>query len=107
MRALRRTLRVGLPLAIGAAALASCALAGFTVLDEVAPVKTPAFVYVAADDKYAPSGTAYAAACKEKKIPCDFHKPEHGGHGFGLKAVLPPEVKDWPDKLRAFLDGLK
>ncbi len=37
MRALRRTLRVGLPLAIGAAALASCALAGFTVLDEVAP----------------------------------------------------------------------
>jgi acetyl esterase/lipase len=77
------------------------------VLDEVAPVKTPAFVYVAADDKYAPSGTAYAAACKEKKIPCDFHKPEHGGHGFGLKVNLPPGVKDWPDKLHAFLDGLK
>jgi acetyl esterase/lipase len=77
------------------------------VIEEVAPVRTPAFVYVAGDDKYAPSSMAYAAACKEAKVPCDFTKTEHGGHGFGLKAVLPPDVKDWPDKLRAFLDGLK
>lgn len=77
------------------------------VLDEVSPVKTPAFIYVAADDKYAPSSIAYAAACKEKNVPCDFHKKEHGGHGFGLKATLPPDVKDWPDKLKTFLDGLK
>jgi acetyl esterase/lipase len=77
------------------------------VLDEVAPVKTPAFVYVAADDKYAPSSIAYAAACKEKNVPCTFHKKDHGGHGFGLKATLPDDVKDWPDKLHAFLDGLK
>ena len=77
------------------------------VLEEVAPVKTPAFVYVAGDDKYAPSSLAYAAACKQANIPCDFTKPAHGGHGFGLKASLPADVKDWPDKLRAFLDGQK
>jgi len=80
---------------------------GGKVLEEVAPVKTPAFVYVAGDDKYAPSAIAYAAACQEAKIPCDFTKTAHGGHGFGLKPVLPADVKDWPDKLHTFLDGLK
>jgi acetyl esterase/lipase len=77
------------------------------VLAEVAPVKTPAFVYVAGDDQYAPSAIAYAAACKERMVPCDFTQTEHGGHGFGLKPELPPDVKDWPDKLHTFLDGLK
>ena len=77
------------------------------VLDEVAPVKTPAFVYVAGDDTYAPSSVAYAEACKTRNVPCDFTKTERGGHGFGLLPVLPPDVKDWPDKLHAFLDGLK
>lgn len=77
------------------------------VLDEVAPLKTPAFVYVAGDDNYSPSSIAYAAACKSLEIPCDFTKTEHGGHGFGLKPTLPPDVKDWPDKLHAFLNGLK
>ena len=77
------------------------------VLDEVAPVKTPAFVYVAGDDKLAPSSIAYAEACQEAKVPCDFTKTEHGGHGFGLKLPLPQDVKDWPNKLHVFLDGLK
>jgi acetyl esterase/lipase len=77
------------------------------VLDEVAPVKTPAFVYVAGDDRLAPSSIVYAQACREIKVPCDFTKPEHGGHGFGLKLPLPPDVRDWPEKLHAFLDGLK
>ena len=77
------------------------------VLDEVAPVKTPAFVYVGGDDKLAPSCMAYAEACKAAKTPCSFTKTKHGGHGFGLKLPLPPDVKDWPDKLRAFLDGLR
>jgi len=77
------------------------------VLDEVAPVKTPAFVYVAGDDTWAPSAIAYAGACQEAKLPCDFTKTKHGGHGFGLKLPLPPDVKGWPDKLRAFLEGLK
>ncbi len=77
------------------------------VLDEVAPVKTPAFVYVAGDDKWAPSSVAYAEACQQANVPCDFTKTEHGGHGFGLKPVLPPDVKNWPDKLHAFLDGLE
>jgi acetyl esterase/lipase len=80
---------------------------GGKVLDEVAPVKTPAFIYVAADDPYAPSAVAYAKACKETNVLCDFTRREHGGHGFGLKPVLPPDVKDWPIRLHAFLDGLK
>lgn len=77
------------------------------IAEEVAPVKTPVFVYVAADDKWAPSSAVYAAACKEAKVPCEYFQAEKGGHGFGLKPMLPAEVKDWPDKLRAFLEGLK
>lgn len=77
------------------------------VLDEVAPLKTPAFIYVAGDDKYAPSAIAYARACNEAGVPCDFIKTKQGGHGFGLKPVLPTHVRDWPDKLHSFLDGLK
>lgn len=77
------------------------------VLDEVAPVKTPTFAYVAGDDTYAPSAIAYAKACQEFKVSCDFTKTQRGGHGFGLKPTLPPDVKDWPEKLHAFLDGLK
>ena len=77
------------------------------VLDNVAPVKTPVFLYVAGDDSWATSSVAYAKACQEAKIPCDFTKTKHGGHGFGLKTPLPPDVKAWPDKLHAFLDGLK
>ena len=77
------------------------------ILEEVAPVKTPAFVYVAGDDKYAPSSIAYAEACKAKQVSCDFYKKERGGHGFGLKPSLPADVADWPDKLKAFLDRQK
>ena len=77
------------------------------MLDEVAPVKTPAFLYVAGDDKWAPSAVAYAEACRQAKIPYDFTKTEHGGHGFGLKPELQADVKNWPDKLHAFLDGLE
>jgi acetyl esterase/lipase len=79
---------------------------GGKVLDEVAPVKTPAFIYVAADDPYAPSSIAYSEACKAAKVSYDFTKAPHGGHGFGLKPDLPADVQDWPDKLRAFLDSL-
>jgi acetyl esterase/lipase len=77
------------------------------ILDEVAPVKTPAFVYVAGDDKYAPSSKAYAEACQAKQVSCDYYLKESGGHGFGLKPNLPDGVKDWPDKLKAFLDKQK
>ena len=77
------------------------------VLDEVAPPQIPAFVYVAGDDKYAPSSVAFAAACQAKGVPCAFSKKEKGGHGFGLKQPLPPAVSDWPDALTAWLNGLK
>ena len=73
------------------------------VLDEVAPSMVRTFVYVAADDRYAPSSRAFVAACKEQNIDCEFHQPEAGGHGFGLKSKLPPAVRDWPEMLKSFL----
>lgn len=77
------------------------------VLDEVAPAKVPAFLYVAEDDKFCSSSRAFEAACKEKGVPCETHYAPKGGHGFGLKKPLRAEVADWPDKLVAFLNGLK
>jgi acetyl esterase/lipase len=76
------------------------------VLEDVAPGQTPTFAYVAADDHWAPSATAYNEACKAAGLPCEFHKPEHGGHGFGLKNPLPADVQNWPQLLQTFLDGL-
>ena len=71
--------------------------------DDVAPIKAPTFLYVAGNDHYAPSAVAYDAACQELGIPHELHKPETGGHGFGLKEGMPEAVKDWPAKLKAFL----
>jgi acetyl esterase/lipase len=74
------------------------------VLDEVAPVKTPAFVYVANDDPYALSAKAYAAACQAAHVPCAYYLKPHGGHGFGLAPNRADDVKDWPEKIKLFLD---
>ena len=74
------------------------------VLDEVAPLQTPAFVYVAKDDPYAHSAIAYAAACETAHTPCTYFLKLHGGHGFGLMPNRKDDVKDWPDKLKVFLD---
>ncbi|MCX6997679.1 MAG: alpha/beta hydrolase [Kiritimatiellaeota bacterium] len=76
------------------------------LLDDVAPIRAPTFLYVATNDPYAPSASAYAAACREKNIPCEFHQAERGGHGFGLKQPLPDGVQDWPAQLKTWLDGL-
>ncbi len=75
-------------------------------LDDVAPAQAPTFLYVAADDKLVVSSEAYAEACREKNVRVELHKPEKGGHGFGLKADLPEGLRDWPEKLRAFLASL-
>lgn len=77
------------------------------VLDDVAPPKVPFFVYVAGDDRYAPSSTAFAESCQAAGIRCDYTKAEKGGHGFGLKNPLPEGVREWPDKLRTFLSSLE
>jgi acetyl esterase/lipase len=75
-------------------------------LAEVTPLKAPTFLYVAGNDKYAPSAVAYAAACEAAHVRHELHKPELGGHGFGLKKDRLPAVQDWPEKLRAFLGSL-
>lgn len=77
------------------------------VLPDVAPIKAPAFIYVAGNDKLAPSSVAYDAACQELGVQHELHKPGLGGHGFGLKEGMPESVKDWPAKLKAFLATLK
>jgi acetyl esterase/lipase len=75
-------------------------------LDDVAPTKLPTFVYVAANDSWAKSSDAYDKAAKEKNLPVTYIKAASGGHGFGLKPNLPPEVRDWPARLVNFLDGV-
>jgi acetyl esterase/lipase len=74
-----------------------------SVIDDVSPTKIPTFVYVASDDPYLKSSLAYVDACKQQGIACDFHQPESGGHGFGMKSPLPESVRDWPDRLTSFL----
>jgi acetyl esterase/lipase len=73
------------------------------ILDDVQPPKTPVFLYVAGDDKLSKSSVVYAAAAREAGARADLHIPEKGGHGFGLKDGMPESVRDWPEKLRAFL----
>jgi acetyl esterase/lipase len=67
-------------------------------------VKTPAFVYVANDDPYALSAKAYAAACQAAHVPCAYYLKPHGGHGFGLAPNRADDEKDWPEKIKLFLD---
>jgi acetyl esterase/lipase len=76
---------------------------GGKLLDEVAPAKVPAFLYVAEDDKFAPGSFAYAAACQANGIAHQFHHPAQGGHGFGLKPQRAEAVQDWPDQFKGFL----
>ncbi len=76
------------------------------LLDEVVPPDVPVFAYVASDDEYSPSARAFAAYCKDKGIRCQYFLAENGGHGFGIKQPLPDGVKDWPEKLRAFLEDI-
>jgi acetyl esterase/lipase len=71
---------------------------------EVLPPPVPLFMYVAADDPYSPSALALAAVCRAEGRPCEFHLAERGAHGFGLTEDLPEAVRDWPDKVRAFLN---
>ena len=77
------------------------------ILDDVTPINVPVFLYVGDQDKtFFPSSEAYAAACKEKGIRCDYTVAPGVGHGFGLTATLPAGARDWPDKLKAFLTSL-
>ncbi|HBC86076.1 MAG TPA: hypothetical protein DCZ94_03890 [Lentisphaeria bacterium] len=74
------------------------------LLDEVLPPKVPVFVYAAVDDKYSVNSNVFAAYCKDNGVKCDFTMAEKGGHGFGIKNPLPEGVKDWPEKLKKFLE---
>lgn len=70
---------------------------------EAIPPPVPLFMYVAADDPYSPSALALAAYCRAEGRPCEFHFAQRGAHGFGLSENLPEDVRDWPDKVSAFL----
>lgn len=45
----------------------------------------PMFIFVAADDKYAPSSLVLSSALQLKKVPFELHILPKGGHGFGMR----------------------
>lgn len=74
------------------------------LLDDVSPVNVPTFLCVGDHDHtYFPSSVAYEAACKAKRIPCEYLVAPGAGHGFGMTETLPAGAKDWPDRLKTFL----
>lgn len=77
------------------------------ILEEFAPVKAPAFIYCAKNDQNIKDSIAYAEACKQKNVKYEFHSPEKGGHGFGLRVHQAAEVKDWPAKLLSFIESIE
>lgn len=77
------------------------------LLKDVYPPHIPLFVYVAANDIYKSSAIALEAYCRENSLNCTYHLASSGGHGFGLQQPLPGAVKDWPEKLRVFLEKIK
>lgn len=80
---------------------------GGKLQDNVAPIAVPTFLCVGDQDKaWYPSSVAYAAACKEKNIPCEYIVIPGAGHGFGFKPDQPEGVREWTEKLKAFLAAL-
>lgn len=77
------------------------------LVEDCAPIKIPLFLYTAVNDPGFANSVVFASACEEKKIPLTFLKPEKGGHGFGIRDHIAPEVKDLPDKLQQFLMPFK
>lgn len=71
---------------------------------EVVPPPVPLFLCATAEDPYSPSALALAAYCRAEGRPCEFHFARRGAHGFGLSENLPEDVRDWPDKVSAFLN---
>jgi len=64
---------------------------GGKVLEEVAPVKTPAFVYVAGDDKYAPSAIA-----RKPRSRATLPRPRTAATGLASSRCCPRTSKTGP-----------
>lgn len=79
----------------------------------VPAVKPPAhpagrlFALIAGNDRpqWVAGCRAYAAVWKETGGEAQLQVLPDGGHGFGMKEVLPGSAKEWPAKLAAFLDA--
>ncbi len=63
----------------------------------------PHFLFVAADDPYAPSSLVMATALQEEGLPVEFHLVPHGGHGYGMRPGN-PAAQTWPALAAAWLD---
>ncbi|WP_235297600.1 alpha/beta hydrolase [Portibacter marinus] len=69
---------------------------------KLSPQTPPMFIFVAADDKYAPSSLVLAKALQENKTTVDFHMLAEGGHGFGMREGV-EAAETWPLLLEKWL----
>ncbi|MEN9360430.1 MAG: hypothetical protein RL095_1965 [Verrucomicrobiota bacterium] len=81
-----------------------------SVLQALVPPRQPAgrlFTLIAANDRkeWMKSAEVYTKIWRGSDAYAEWHLPALGGHGFGLKAELPEGVKDWPERLAAFLQA--
>ncbi|RME67057.1 MAG: alpha/beta hydrolase [Verrucomicrobia bacterium] len=72
---------------------------------QVSPRFPPAFLVHAADDDVVPveNSLTFAEALRRAGVPAELHIYPAGGHGFGIKADLPPAVAAWPEPFAAWL----
>jgi acetyl esterase/lipase len=65
----------------------------------VTPETPPAFIVTAGDDFTVQDSQAMVDAMREKRIPCEFHLFERGGHGYGMTKPDHPVTDCWPGLL--------
>jgi acetyl esterase/lipase len=73
----------------------------------VIPPNIPIFLFVGDKDWLTLGGSKLLASyCQDHGIKCDFTIAPGVGHGFGITKDMPEGARNWPDKLKAFLDSL-
>ena len=78
----------------------------FSNESQVTSQTPPAFLVHSIDDGTVPVANSieYAMALKNKKVPCELHLYEHGGHGYGLGRSKDTE-SSWPEACRRWLEA--
>lgn len=69
----------------------------------VTPATPPAFIVTAGDDFTVKDSFAMVNAMREKRVPCEFHLFERGGHGYGMTKPDNPVTASWPGLLENWL----
>jgi acetyl esterase/lipase len=63
----------------------------------------PAFIVTAADDFTVEDSLVMVKAMRAKRVPCEYHLFEHGGHGYGMTKPDNPVTESWPLLLQNWL----